>query len=92
MARVIDTPAGALWCSKMNAGALERRDQVVIGTDEFGHTVLRVADNRTSIEPGGRVKVEPGKRWIEFEGGFGLLLGVNEPVNRVTGSRSGGCC
>lgn len=92
MARVIDTPQGALWVSKVNAGSLERRDQIVIGRDSDGYGVFRVTDNRETVEPGFRVKVEQGHRWIELEGGVGLLLGINEPVYRVTGSRSGGCC
>lgn len=85
MARVIITPAGPLLTSPMNAHSLTRGDQVVIGKDETGYAVLTVCDNRTMADR--------GMRWIEFEGSaqarFGSEFGINEPVNRVVGARSG---
>lgn len=96
VARVIDTPVGALLTSPMNAHTLSRGDQVVIGTEDVGYAVLTVSDNRIPVG-------EPGSRWIEFEtatapnvagcgartgGGFGIKYDANDPLNRVTGGRS----
>jgi hypothetical protein len=97
MARVIDTPSGALLTSPTNAHSFTRGDVVVVGTEEVGYAVLTVVDNRIPVEA-------PARRWLEFEtatapnvagcgaktgGGFGMEFGANEPLNRVVGGRSG---
>lgn len=87
MARVISTPTGALYTSKVNAHSLGRGDRVCIGNDAAGYAVLDVANNRHTKRP--------GVLWIDLEGPadghqFGMEFGVNEPVDRVVGANCTG--
>lgn len=92
MARVIDTPSGALLTSPMNAHSFGRGDEMVIGTEGVGYVVLEVRDNR--------IRADRSGCWIELlwltaddMGGpvgavFGMEFELNEPLDRVVGARS----
>lgn len=87
MAQMITTEKGDVLTSPMNAGSLSRGDQIAMGTEEAGYVVLTVF----SVN---RMVLDQTTRWVEFEPPdgyrFGLPLGVNEPVARLVGARSGG--
>jgi hypothetical protein len=97
MAQIIDTLAGPLLTSPMNAHSFLRGDLVVIGNDEAGYAVLTVFNVQ-------QIPDAPAKRWIQFEDAapavnragcgaatgdlFGMEFEANEPLNRVVGGRS----
>ncbi len=82
MAQVLNTPAGPLLCSRINAGALEHGD-LVISDDE----------QRTLWITGSHRDYTNGHAVLHIAGTYAnwrIRLGINTPVWRAVGARAAG--
>lgn len=84
MAQLMDTPAGPLLCSRINAGSAIRGDVLV---SEQGDRLFRIADVQEEFDTSHvfvhLIVAGTGGRWR-------IRLGRNEPVWRAVGARAGG--
>lgn len=84
MAQLMDTPAGPLLCSRINAGSAIRGDVLVA---EHGYQILRIADVYQQLDTG-HVLLHVVTAGTGF--GWRIRIGRNEPVWRAVGARAGG--
>jgi hypothetical protein len=82
MAQLMNTPAGPLLCSRINAGSTMRGDVLV---SDDGQQVVRVADVSISKRPSHVLLHVAGKVTP-----WSIRLGRNAPVWRAVGARAGG--
>jgi len=82
MAQVINTPAGPLLCSRINAGAIERGDMAV---SEDHQRTFRIIDVHRDYHSGHVILHVAGKHTT-----WRARIGVNTPVWRAVGARAAG--